>query len=151
MMKSEVAALLAFCAAYDQRTIGKSDVEAWAEALDSPWVPDIDMDEAQSAVVAHYRETSQRINVADVLKRVKSDRADRISRTALPRRPGRRRLRSTAGPAPRRACLSRRNSGTGWPSASRKVRHDPTSASVPVSPTTWVSTRSTTPKPNCPP
>jgi hypothetical protein len=88
MMKSDVAKLLAFCAAYDQRTIGKSDVEAWTEALDSPWVPDIDLDEAQGAVVAHYRETSQRINVADVLKRVKSDRADRISRTALPRHPG---------------------------------------------------------------
>jgi len=88
LSKSETAKLLAFCAAYDQRTIGKSDVEAWTEALDSPWVPDIDLDEAQGAVVAHYRETSQRVNVADVLKRVKADRADRISRTALPRCPG---------------------------------------------------------------
>lgn len=80
MMKSEVAKLLAFCAAYDQRTIGKSDVEAWHEALDSPWVPNIDLDEAQSAVVAHYRETTQRVNVADVLKRVKLDRADRLGK-----------------------------------------------------------------------
>lgn len=88
MMKSEVAALLAFCAAYDQRTIGKSDVEAWHEALESPWVPNIDLDEAQSAVVAHYRETSQRINVAEVLKRVKTDRADRLSRGLPPRRAG---------------------------------------------------------------
>jgi hypothetical protein len=79
-MKSEVAKLLAFCAAYDQRTIGKADVEAWAEALDSPWVPNIDLDEAQSAVVAHYQETTQRINVADVLKRVKTERADRLGR-----------------------------------------------------------------------
>ena len=88
MMKSEVAKLLAFCAAYDQRTIGKSDVEAWAEAIESPWVPNIDLDEAQSAVVAHYRESSQRINVADVLKRVKTERADRLSRGIPPRRPG---------------------------------------------------------------
>jgi hypothetical protein len=78
MMKSEVAQLLAFCAAYDQRTIGKADVEAWAEALDSPWVPNIDLDEAQHAVVTHYRETTQRINVADILKRIKTDRADRL-------------------------------------------------------------------------
>jgi hypothetical protein len=88
MKKSEVATLLAFCAAYDQRTLGEADVEAWAEALDSPWVPNIDLDEAQSAVVAHYRETSQRINVADILKRVKTDRADRLSRGMPPRRPG---------------------------------------------------------------
>jgi hypothetical protein len=80
MMKSEVAKLLAFCAAYDQRTIGKSDVEAWAEALDSPWVPNIDPDEAQEAVIAHYQETAQRVNVADVLKRIKTARADRLGR-----------------------------------------------------------------------
>lgn len=77
MTRSEAAALLAFCAAYDQRTIGETDVLAWHEALDSPWVPNIDLDEAQAAVVAHYRETPQRITVADVLKRVKTDRADR--------------------------------------------------------------------------
>jgi hypothetical protein len=88
MMKSEVAKLLAFCAAYDQRTIGKSDVEAWAEALDSPWVPNVDLEEAQVAVVAHYRETSQRITVADVLKRVKTDRNDRLNRGIPPWRPG---------------------------------------------------------------
>lgn len=80
MNKSDTAKLLAFCAAYDQRTIGDADVLAWHEALESPWVPNIDLDEAQSAVVAHYRETPQRITVADVLKRVKTDRADRLGR-----------------------------------------------------------------------
>jgi hypothetical protein len=77
MTRSETAALLAFCAAYDQRTIGDADVLAWYEALECPWVPNIDVDEAQAAVIAHYRETPQRINVADILKRVKTDRADR--------------------------------------------------------------------------
>ena len=80
MTRSEVAKLLAFCAAYDQRTIGDADVLAWHEALESPWVPNIDLDEAQEAVVAHYRETTQRIGVADILKRVKTYRADRIGR-----------------------------------------------------------------------
>jgi hypothetical protein len=86
LSKSDTAKLLAFCAAYDQRTIGKSDVEAWAEALDSPWVPDIGMGEAQEAVVCHYRDTPQRITVADVLKRVKAARSDRLSRALPPRR-----------------------------------------------------------------
>ena len=86
MSRSEVARLLAFCAAYDQRTIGEADVLAWAEALDSPWVPNIDTDEAQAAVVAWYRETSQRVNVADVLKRVKADRADRFGRCPVRKR-----------------------------------------------------------------
>ena len=80
MTRSEIAKLLAFCAAYDQRTIGDADVLAWDEALDSPWVPNIDLDEAQEAVVTHYRETTQRISVADVLKRVKTWRADRLGR-----------------------------------------------------------------------
>lgn len=86
--RSETAKLLAFCAAYDQRTIGEADVLAWHEALDCPWVPNIDLEEAQVAVVDHYRETSQRINVADVLKRIKTDRADRLGRGILTRSQG---------------------------------------------------------------
>jgi hypothetical protein len=78
MNHSDTAKLLAFCAAYDQRTIGEADVLAWSEALDSPWVPGIDLDEAREAVVAWYRETAQRITVADVLKRVKTWRAERL-------------------------------------------------------------------------
>ena len=74
--RSETAKLLAFCAAYDQRTIGEADVEAWYEALDCPWVPNVDLEEAQAVIISHYRETSQRITPADVLKRVKIDRAD---------------------------------------------------------------------------
>lgn len=38
MNKSDTAELLAFCAAFDQRTLGSADVEAWALALaDVPW------------------------------------------------------------------------------------------------------------------
>ena len=88
MTRSETAKLLAFCAAYDQRTIGDADVLAWHEALDSPWVPNIDLDEAQEAVVAYYRETTQRIGVADILKRVKTWRAERIGHQIAPKRQG---------------------------------------------------------------
>jgi hypothetical protein len=80
LTRSEAAKLLALCAAYDQRTIGDADVLAWHEGLQSPWVPNIDPEEAQEAVIAHYRETTQRVNVADVLKRIKTGRADRLGR-----------------------------------------------------------------------
>jgi hypothetical protein len=89
MTRSEAAKLLAFCAAYDQRTIGEADVLAWTEALESPWVPNIDLDEAQQAVVAHYQETTQRVGVADILKRVKAWRAEQLTGRVPPKQPGR--------------------------------------------------------------
>lgn len=50
MNKAEAAKLLTFCAAFDQRTIGSADVEAWALALaDVPWD-----DSARAAVAAFY-------------------------------------------------------------------------------------------------
>jgi hypothetical protein len=80
MKRSETAALLAKCAAYDQRTIGEADVEAWAEALDCPWVPNIGLEEALATVAAHYRATGRRIAPADVLQLVKEARALEASR-----------------------------------------------------------------------
>ena len=80
LTRSEAAKLLALCAAYDQRTIGDADVLAWHEGLQSPVVRNIDPEEAQEAVIAHYQETTQRVNVADVLKRIKTARADRLGR-----------------------------------------------------------------------
>src|SRR5215469_5851592 len=82
MKKSETATLLAFCAAFDQRTIGDADVLAWTEALSSPWVPNMGLEEAQAAVIEHYRGTSDRIAPADVLKRVKDTRAVAMSQLA---------------------------------------------------------------------
>jgi len=82
MKKSETATLLAFCAAFDQRTIGDADVLAWTEALSSPWVPNMGLEEAQEAVIEHYRATSARIAPADVLKRVKDTRAVAMSQLA---------------------------------------------------------------------
>lgn len=50
MNKSDAAELLAFAAAYDQRTIGNADVEAWALALaDIPWD-----DTTRTAVAGFY-------------------------------------------------------------------------------------------------
>jgi hypothetical protein len=84
MNPSDVATVLAFAAAYDQRTIGEADVAAWHEALDCPWVPNISLDEAREAVIAHYRRTSERIAPADVIKHARDARA-----TVLAPPPGR--------------------------------------------------------------
>ena len=71
MSKAEVALLLAVIAAYDQRTIGDSDVEAWhAAARYANW----DSDGARRAVVAHYAEAKQRIMPADVTAGIRAHR-----------------------------------------------------------------------------
>lgn len=71
MSKAEVAALLAFIAAFDQRTIGEADVEAWhLVARHSKW----DKDAAGQAVVAHYAETKHRIMPADITVGIRARR-----------------------------------------------------------------------------
>jgi hypothetical protein len=71
MSKSDVALLLAAIAAYDQRTIGEADVEAWhAAAQYAKW----DTEGARLAVVAHYAETRQRIMPADVTVGIRATR-----------------------------------------------------------------------------
>lgn len=86
MTRDETVALLEMCAAYDGRQFGPGDADAWAEGLTSPWVPGMSLDEAQSAVVAHYRVTSQRIGVADVLKAVQQARVHEVPQS-FPLRP----------------------------------------------------------------
>lgn len=55
MNKAEAAELLTFAAAFDQRTIGNADVEAWALALaDLPWD-----DSTREAVALYYRTPPQ--------------------------------------------------------------------------------------------
>jgi hypothetical protein len=59
--RSEVATLLAKCAAYDRRTIGDADVAAWFDAL-----VDVPFADASAAVTEHYTRTSVWIGVAEV-------------------------------------------------------------------------------------
>ena len=55
MNKAETAELLTFAAAFDQRTIGNADVEAWALTLaDLPWD-----DSTREAVALYYRTPPQ--------------------------------------------------------------------------------------------
>jgi hypothetical protein len=73
MNHSQTATLLAMCAAYDQRTIGETDVTAWQAALD-----DTDPDDARTAVINWYKRTRDRIAVSDVRTGVATIRAARL-------------------------------------------------------------------------
>lgn len=81
MNRSQTAALLAMCAAYDQRTIGETDVAAWHAALD-----DINAEDARRAVIGHYREQTQRIMPADIRRGVRRVRDARLT-AASPAQP----------------------------------------------------------------
>lgn len=79
MTIEEAIDLLSLAAAYDRRTIGESDAVAWHAALD-----DIAFGEAQAAVIAHYRDSRDWLMPADVRRRVKAARRDRLDREILP-------------------------------------------------------------------
>lgn len=67
MNRDQIIDLLSVAAAYDQRTVGNSDIAAWTLALG-----DLDFDRARDAVVAHYREQTRRIMPADVRQQLRS-------------------------------------------------------------------------------
>jgi hypothetical protein len=63
MTKQEVAWLIALAAAYDERTINKSVIEAWALAL----FPDVTYEQAKTAIIRWYQQHDphrERISVA---------------------------------------------------------------------------------------
>lgn len=75
MTPDQTVDLLTACAAFDRRTVGKSDVVAW-HAI----VGDLPFDLAQEAVFAHYRESREFIMPADVRTRVKRKQRDEQDR-----------------------------------------------------------------------
>lgn len=86
MTPDEAADVLARAAAYDQRTVGISDAEAWAAAL-----PDIAADEAIPAIAAWYSRRRERVMPADVRQLVTVARNEAWERSnpdqrALPER-----------------------------------------------------------------
>lgn len=86
MTRSEVATLLGICAAYDNRTVGDMDVQAWHAVIG-----DLPFEDSRTAVLQHYAETRERIMPADVRQRVQAMRRDRIERAQIepPRDPDR--------------------------------------------------------------
>jgi hypothetical protein len=75
MTLDETIDLLTTCAAYDRRTIGKTDAVAWHAV-----VGDLPFDQAQKAVFAHYGESTEWIMPAHVRTRVKRQQRDEAER-----------------------------------------------------------------------
>jgi hypothetical protein len=71
--RAEIVVLLTRMSTYDLRKFGDADVEAWYMALDD--LPSVD--EAMAAVVAHYRESTDKIMPAHVRQGVKAMRQAR--------------------------------------------------------------------------
>lgn len=70
---SEVSELLGMAAAFDQRTVGSADVEAWAAVLDG-----IRFVDAREALLEHYKTKRTRLTVADLVEGVRAIRSARI-------------------------------------------------------------------------
>ncbi|MQS14486.1 hypothetical protein F7Q99_20010 [Streptomyces kaniharaensis] len=69
MTPSQVAELLTMASAFDRRTVGKTDVMAWHLVL-----RDVDFEQAQAAVAAHYADTRDWIMPSDIRHRVRKQR-----------------------------------------------------------------------------
>ena len=83
MKLSDAAVLLAKMSAFDQRTIGEADAEAWAEAL-----REVPLQDALDAVTVHYRRTNLRIMPSDVLTAYRNLQARRLLAAGTPPIPG---------------------------------------------------------------
>ena len=75
MTPAETAKVLAAAAAFDQRTVGTSDVAAWHAALG-----ELDYPDARDAVTRHYRTTAERIMPVHVLEHATDIRGERAQR-----------------------------------------------------------------------
>lgn len=80
MKRSETATLLAKIAAYDRRTVGEADIEAWTEALDGL----ITLQDAMVAVRDHFRESNDWLMPKSIIDRSKKLRVERIRAAGLP-------------------------------------------------------------------
>lgn len=84
--KEEIGALLLFVSAFDNRTIGRADVEAWhAVALEGRW-PSFDV--ARRAAVKHQtRRPDDRIrpgHIAEIIRELRSDASRSFTRPTAP-------------------------------------------------------------------
>lgn len=79
MQKSQIAKLLGIAAAFDQRTSGTADDEAWLAAIG-----DLNFEDAREALIGHYRDSTERVMPAHIRQRVTLIRNDRYSRARIP-------------------------------------------------------------------
>lgn len=69
--KRDVAKLLALAAAYDQRTVGAADIDAWHQvATAARWRPT----DAARAVIEHYTTETDRVMPAHISRRIRERR-----------------------------------------------------------------------------
>ena len=84
MKRSEVSILLTKIAAFDQRTIGNADVEAWSEALGDA----VGLADSLDAVTKHFRSSADRLMPIHILNAAGGIRRDRLQRAGIPPIPG---------------------------------------------------------------
>ena len=82
MNATEASELVALMALYDNRRASDPDVVAWLKVIG-----DLDYADCETAVLAHYQETRERIMPADVRIRVKALRRARLEREIVPAPP----------------------------------------------------------------
>ena len=82
MNATEASELVALMALYDNRKASDPDVVAWLKVIG-----DLDYADCETAILAHYRETRERIMPADVRIRVKALRRARLEREIVPAPP----------------------------------------------------------------
>ena len=84
MKRSEAALLLAKISAYDRRTVGDADIEAWAEVLPE----DMPLADALDAVRDHFRSSTEFLMPLHLIDAVRSIRQGRLRAAGTPPIPG---------------------------------------------------------------
>ncbi len=82
MTLDQTVDLLTVAAVFDGRHLGEADAVAWHAAIG-----DVGFADARRAVIAHYQESRERIMPADVRRRVKAVRRERLDRHPVPAPP----------------------------------------------------------------
>lgn len=79
MNLEETGELVGLMALYDNRKIGDPDTLAWYQVIG-----DLPAADCKTAVIAHYRESRERMMPADVRQRVKAMRRERLEHGIVP-------------------------------------------------------------------
>lgn len=82
MNAAETGNLIALMALYDNRKTGDAEIVAWLKTIG-----DLRYADCEAAVVAHYRESRERVMPADVRTRVEAIRRQRIEDAEIPAPP----------------------------------------------------------------
>lgn len=79
MKISEAAMLLGTAAAFDRREVSELDAGAWHAALAAAGLADLELKDAEAAVIDHYSKTRDWLMPADVIGYCKRIRRERVA------------------------------------------------------------------------